>query len=68
MKIVDSYRNIHHFCSIHRADAPDGSVRGGWPFQGDGVRYKEWNSRQSTVIKDEMLEWLDCEDTWFEEG
>jgi hypothetical protein len=69
VKIMDSNRNVCNFWSIDRVDVPGNErVSGYWPTQSQHVKSTQWDGRQGTVMRDEMLERLDCEDTRFEEG
>jgi hypothetical protein len=68
VKIVDSHRNVHNFWSIDQENIPGKvCVDGAWPIRSQRKR-TQWDSRQGTVMRNEMLERHDCEDTWFEEG
>jgi hypothetical protein len=69
VKIVDSDRNIQGFWSINRADIfEDEEVAEDGVFQWQHVTYRQWDCRQATVMRDEMLEQLDCQDTWFQDS
>jgi len=57
-----------NFWSIDREDIPEDERDEYWPIQSQHVRSTQWDYRQRTVMRNEMLEQLDCEDTWFEEG
>ena len=54
VKIVDPYHNVHSFWSIDQADPKC-------------IHIMDWNSQQATVLRHEMLDRLDCKDTWFED-
>ena len=68
VKIMDSYRNVYNFWSTDLKNIPAKEcVDGAWPIP-SYVKRMQWDSRQGTVMRNEMLERHDCEDTWFEEG
>ena len=65
---MGSCQNVYNFWSINREDIPEDERDEYWPIQSQHVRSTQWDYRQRTVMRNEMLEQLDCEDTWFEEG
>jgi hypothetical protein len=69
VKIVDSNCNLQGFWSINRANVSENEgdeedTVFGWQH----VSYVQWGRRQATVMRDEMLEQLDCQDTWFQDS
>lgn len=69
VKIMDSYRNVHSFWSVKQADIPESEWVGGvWPIRFRFFGPIQWESREGTVMRNDILERLGCEDTHFEDG
>jgi hypothetical protein len=57
--------NVDNFSSVNRVMKE--TVKGDCGSIQSHVTSTQWDNRQGSVMKDEMLEELDCEDTYFEE-
>jgi len=68
VKIVGFHRTVRNFWPTDRADIPENESVRYWPIQPQHVRSTRWDLREGTVMRNEMLERLDCEETRFEEG
>lgn len=69
VKIMDSYRNVNDFWAIRQRDTPECQrVERIWPNRLLSNSSIQWGSREGTVMRNDILERLGCEDTHFEDG
>jgi hypothetical protein len=62
VKIVNGHRKVRGFWSVLREVMEEGQHQGK-----PRVRCKKWDIRKASILRDEMLDRCECEDTWFED-
>jgi hypothetical protein len=68
VRILTEYCKDRSFWSVsRRVTSKDGNVASSREAEPMQVSCKQWDSREATVFRAEMLDQHDCEDTWVED-